>query len=79
MLPDFPYFYVLTDHQRAPHVDMSFPPSCAALLHRQEFRAYPRLWFISHQNLELQQEPSCKKESIFVPVQFIFRLFCQSC
>lgn len=64
---------VLADHQRASHVDMSFPPSCPALLHCQEYRALPRFWFISYQNLELQQEHSCKQESIFVPVQFIIR------
>lgn len=49
----------LTDHQRASHVDLSFPPSCPALLHHQEHRAFPRLWNISNQNLELQQKPQC--------------------
>lgn len=29
----FTYFNVLTDHQRVAHVDLSFPPSCPALLH----------------------------------------------
>lgn len=56
---DFVYSLGLTDHQRASHVDVSFPPSCPALLHRQEHRALPRLWNISHQNLELQQKPQC--------------------
>lgn len=49
----------LTDHQRAPHVDVPVSPSHPALLHHQEHGAFLGFWNISHQNLELQQKPQC--------------------